>query len=322
MVSFLKGAITFAQMLVLVILLAILIPIGLIIVPKMVPKEVVPPSEEVPTPPTCPSDLKTSIQARATNPLATGLTYVAATLYYGKGTQVLGSASLLNTGAYTELTASGVCGASDYWVATVNDADFVAKKQNLPQLTGAVQYVDLAIPASCPVEFRVYDSAWVNLTAGWVNDATTAQVSMGSGETADFRVQYRTSSSACQFGSDELKTYICVDFNLAKFSKDNGVVISGDGVLGEASELPTYCANNGYEKAYILAPVKSTEGIKELRVSIKADMGDPGSSDDVKLLFIDEHYYQGKDGAIKSGTCDDAGTAVGESDTYITINLA
>jgi hypothetical protein len=318
-----KGAVTFGQLLILLILAALIIPASLIIVPKLVPKEIVGIPTPTEKPVTCPQDLTTDIAVRARNPLSISPTYLAAPVTLFKGDQKILTATLTSTGDYATITTSGVCGASDYVIAVVNSGDFVAKKVNVPQLSGAIQYVDFDLPASSEVEFRVFDSTWRNLTPDWVQDvATNPPITLGAGQSADVRIQYRAKSPNAQFGSDELKSYICLDFNLAKYSKANGVILSGAGIIGEATEMPKYCAENGYEKAYVIKPVKSTESIKELLLTIKADLGDPSTTDSIKLIFVDEHYYIGNDGKLKVGTSDDASVDVGEINRFIIISVA
>jgi hypothetical protein len=319
-----KGAVTFGQLLVLLLVAALVIPVSFLVVPKLVPKEVVPISTtpEV-TAAQCPQDLTTDIAARAKNPLAISPTYLAVPVTLFKGDQKVLTATLSSTGDYATVTTNGECGASDYVLAVVNSPNYVAKKVNVPRLTGAIKYVDFDVAPFSEVEFRVFDSSWQSLTDGFVQDvATNTPIALGAGSSADVRIQYRAKSPNAQFGSDELKSYICADFNLAKYSKDQGVTISGSGVIGLADTLPKYCAENGYEKAWVISPVKSTEATKEIMVSIKADLGDPTSTDPIKLIWVDEHYFIGNDGRLKSGTSNDASNDVGGVNRYITISVS
>jgi hypothetical protein len=319
-----KGAVTFGQLLALLAIAAILIPASFLVVPKLIPKEMVPiTTGEAQVQVQCPQDLTTDIAARAKNPLAISPTYLAAPVTLFKSDQKVLTTTLTSTGDYATVTTNGECGASDYSLVVVNSPSYVAKKVSVPRLTGAIKYVDFDVAPFSEVEFRVFDSSWSPLTTGFVQDvATDTAISLSAGSSADVRIQYRAKSPNAQFGSDELKSYICADFNLAKYSKDQGVTISGAGVVGLADTLPKYCAENGYEKAWVINPVKSTEATKEIMVSIKADLGDPTSADSIKLIWVDEHYFIGNDGKLKSGTSDDASNNVGGVNRFITISVS
>ena len=276
---------------------------------------------EVPEGIRCPTDLTVDLNVRAKNPLNASLEWVGATIYYAQDGISLGSATLNTDGTYKTITSGAECGEY-YDLYTLNDADYVAVSKKGILAQGASVEVDLEIPKSTDVEFKLLDNTYtdVNGTSGFYKDVTvpSTAISFSSGDVKTYYLKVRTVSGAAQFGSDELPVYICADFNLAKFSKSNGVIISG----ATPVELPTYCAINGYDKAWMIEPIKSTEGERTYTITIRADLGDPGTSDDIKFLFIDSHYYLGNDGTIKWGTADDTGTAVGESDRWIVVNLA
>ena len=269
----------------------------------------------------CPDDLSTTVKARARNPLNASLQYVAAPVQYIDATRNTKLAGETLTASTTGTYSTGVsltCGKS-YKVMVVNSDSYVSVSKSIGPIKGDTYYVDLDVPQSTYVEFAVYDSSWNNLTNGWVGDASTSTQTFGSGTTASYYLKVRAHDSAAQFGSDELGIWICADFNTAKFSKTNGVTISG---LTPSSTIPEYCAANGYDKAWKITPIKSTEGERVYTINLRADLGDPGSSDDVKFLFVDEAYYTKLDGTIGSGTADDSLTAVGETDKYITFDIA
>ena len=278
----------------------------------------------------CPDDGTTDLNVRAKNPLNSSLDWVGATVYYADANGlVLGSAALNSDGTFKTVSTSTSCGGT-YNLYVLSNSNYVSESVKDVKLEGArtviydgktAEGVDMSIPKSTDVEFEVFDSSYNNETSGWVQDATTNVAhTLGAGDSDTVILKYRAKDSAAQFGSDELPVYVCADFDLAKFSKTNGVTVSGaDWTV--ASTLPKYCAENGYEKAWIIKPVKSSDGEQTATINIRADLGDPGASDDIKLMFVDSAYYQGSDGTVKSGTSDDSANDVGATNRYITINV-
>lgn len=278
-----------------------------------------PPKAEIPI--GCPDDLSTTVKARAKNPLNASLHYVPAPIEYvdlDRNTRVGGETLTESTTGTYSTGVSLTCG-KEYKVMVVNDASYVAVSKSTGVLSGDTVYVDLDVPQSSEVEFAVYDSGWDNITTPWVQDTTTSAQTFGSGTVNSYYLKVRAKSSSAQFGSDELAVWICADFNTAKFSKSNGVTISG---LIASPTLPDYCSANGYDKAWKISAIKSAEGERVYTVTLRADLGDPSSSDDVKFLFVDEHYYTKLDGTKTFGTADDSLADVGETNRYVTFDIA
>ena len=274
----------------------------------------------------CPDDGTTDLNTKARNPLNASADFVPVTLYYSDmNWNLMGSATQLTTGNYKQTATTTKCG-EQYRLFTKDDSNFVFAQKVTPVLTGSGVEVDMVVPRSTDVQFKAFDENGDNQTSGYVQDTTTTTAeSLSSGGVLVYKILYQAKTSASQFGSDDpsAPTYICIDANPAKFSKSNGITLSGSGIFEKIStNLPKYCSDNGYESAYRISPVKSTDGTREMYVTIRADLGDPGASDDVKLMFVDSHAYLSSTGLVKVGTADDSASDIGETNRYITINLA
>ena len=266
----------------------------------------------------CPDTGLTALKVAARNPLNASLEYNAVTFKIVKDGQIIGTVTAGSSGLGTATNVE--CGES-YELYVLGDGTYTSVKTSVVA-DGATEEVYVNVPESTEVEFKVLDSTYsdVNGTSGWYQDVVvpSTAISFDSGSVNTYYIKIRAKDAAAQFGSDGLTNYICADFNTAKFSKANGVVISG---LTEV-DVPAALQAQGMDKCWILPVIKSTEGEKTLTVTIRADLGDPGASDDIKFQVFDGNYYQKNDGTIGIGVADDAYTLVGEDDSWVSINIA
>lgn len=275
----------------------------------------------------CPDDGTTTLLMRAKNPLNNTADWLSSATVYvstpGGDPQFSEALNEATGGVFDDDETSPSCGNS-YVVHTKNDGNYVYAEQPTGVIGGANQEVTLNVARSSEVEFYVFDEAGDNQTTTWVQDtiSTTAEA-MSSGSVLTYEIKYRAKTGSAQFGSDltsKAPTWICIDADPTKYSKTNGVTISGGGAHSRTTDLPKYCADNGYEAAYKIPPVRSTDGSKSILVTVRADLGDPTT--DVKLMFVDSHAFEGGDGMHHVGTADDASSGVGETDRYVTINIS
>lgn len=275
----------------------------------------------------CPSTMQTVIKTRSRNPLNSSLNYIAGTVYYvGSDNKQKASESTTSSAEGSWSTGATVTCGDTYRVMRVNDASYPASSHNIGQVKGYIQYADVTGTNSGPLVFWMGKSDYSNIThtndvpEDWVFDTTTAAQTLGAaaGDTFSGYLKFKCNSTAAQFGSDDMIPYLCLDFDTAIYSKANGVIVSG------LTEVPisqvAYCAANGYDKAYKLPKaIRSTDGEWQYSITIRNDLA-AASNKDVKFLIVDQHYYFGIDGTVKSGTADDGLTAVGETDRYITFD--
>lgn len=286
---------------------------------------------------TCPSTMQTTVKSTIQNPLAGTLSYVRGNLTFVDAADgSVKSTSDYTVGGASKSYSTGIaltCGKS-YIVytdtgtnASASTNHFAPCSKSLGVIQGDTVYNDMSCPNATEVHFRVFDSAYGNETntevdSGWTSErASTTSNTMGTGSTLTMIVRYRVNtsvSSGATFGSDELSTYVCADFELTVFSKTSGITV--DRTDWVDTDLPKWCANAGYDKAWKIPTPKSTHGERDVKISFKADLGNPAS--DPRFYFVDEAYYIGNDGKIHYSSCNDAGTDLGQTNRFIDINLA
>lgn len=154
--------------------------------------------------------------------------------------------------------------------------------------------------------------------------ATTDAQTFGQGDSYTYHLQFQINSSGQYgaFGSNDpaLNTYLCFDFNAGAMSKSNGVVVAGATAM---SAVPSGGpSNDGFDKCYVVPALKSTDGIRDYTLTLWADLGNPGSSDDVTARLYDEQWFVGANGQMKTGTLDDASADVGATNVGLTIQIA
>jgi hypothetical protein len=275
---------------------------------------------------TCPSTMQTTIKTAIQNPLSGTLSYEVANLTLVDASDgTVKSTSDFTTRGSTKSYSTGValtCGKS-YKMYTTPGTNasvkyFASCSKDVGKIEGDTAYVDFACANSTQPEFQVYWSNWSQASAaGWAKDGYSAGAdAVAQNGQITYTLRYRANSTlagSSQFGNDELSTYVCADFDLSKFSKSSGVTT--DRTDWVEVDLPKYCSNNGFDKAWKIPAIKSTQSERDAKVAIKADLGDPATN--VTLVFVDEAYYVGADGKIKSGTVDDSGTDLGQTNRYI-----
>jgi hypothetical protein len=272
----------------------------------------------------CPDDGTTDLNTKLRNPLNSTADYLTATLYWSDLlNNEISSVAQLGTGAYKQSSTTTECGKK-YKIYTKNDGAYVYAEKTTPVLQGSGILVDMDVPRSSELEFKAFDENGDNQTSGYVQDTITSTAeAMASGGNLVYKVLVRTKVASAQFGSSmsTAPTYICVDADPSKFSTSSGVSLSGSiGAVKGTDALPKYCSDNSYESYWIIPPVKSSDGTKEMYVTIRADLGDPTT--DVKLMFVDSHKFLGGNGRTAIGSSDDSATETGETNRYITINLS
>jgi len=186
-------------------------------------------------------------------------------------------------------------------------------------VTTSPQDFEMQVTNNTEVTLALYDSTLANETTdgttGHYAQGATGSVAhaMGSGDSLDMIIKAKTVSTAAKFKD----AYICANFNLARYSKLNGVTIEG---LAEV-DLPKYCADNAYEKAWKVGDVMSGKTYT-YAVHILADVSAPGD-DNVAFLWADSAWYQDADGSIKYGTIGSAASDLGAAnDGVVTVDIS
>lgn len=285
---------------------------------------------------TCPSTLSTTVKTSIQNTLAGTLSYTRANLtIVESGTGEVKSQSDYTSGGTTKAYSTGVsltCGKA-YKIYTMpgtnasSNGNFTSCSKEIGVIQGDTAYVDFTCPNATQPEFAVFTSSYSNETGNanndyWVKDAasTNAQA-MGQNGVLTMILRYRansTFSGGSTFGSDELGTYVCADYQLTAFSKAQGIAI--DRTDWVPTDLPKWCANAGYDKAWKIPTMKTSHGDRDAKITFKADLGDPTT--DPRFYFVDEAYYVGSDGKVHYSSADDSGADLGMTNRYIDINLS
>lgn len=265
----------------------------------------------------CPNTLGTSVSVEAKNPNNSSLEFIAVDARVtdpadGRTITTLASAT---TGLGTAGTLE--CGDTFDFVVLGNVTQ-VSQKNAGVFVEGQSQEVRMSISEASDVEFKVLDSSFDNQTSGFVQDALTANQTVGQ-EANTYTIKARVQDAAAQYGSDTLPNYVCADFSESVYSKANGVILSGSG-SSAVSVVPRYPASLGFEKCWQIPAIKSTAGEIQWSLTVRGDLADPGAGNDVKVQVFDGNYYLKTDGTIGSGTGNDINAAIGEVDRFITID--
>lgn len=160
---------------------------------------------------------------------------------------------------------------------------------------------------------------------GGATFTTTDAETFDAGTANTYHVQFQTNTSGAlgSFGSNdpEVKTYLCADFNTGVFSLANGVVFPA---LAATSTVPSGApANDGFDKCWVINPIKSNEPLRDYELSVSADLGvNPAATDDITFRLYDEQRYVGSDGKPKIGTVDDTAANLGAVNVGVQITMA
>lgn len=271
----------------------------------------------------CPNTLGTSVSLAARNPLNASLQYEAAVFKVtptGDASKiaysVTGGASGLGTGVNMG------CGKT-YDFYYLGDTSYASKKVSGQAVSGYSAEVYTDLPQSTDVEFKIIDenNQDINSTSGWYYDVSvpTSAVAFSSGSTKNYLFKTETRGNAAQFGSDEIQNVVCANFNSAVYSTTGGVAFDG---MTKLSSVPSYPASLGYDACWALPSIKSVDAAKQYGLTIRADLGEPGASDDVTFQVFDGNYYATTTGGVNSGVGNDVNLDVGQTNRYITLNFS
>lgn len=220
------------------------------------------------------------------------------------------------------------CGQS-YHAVIVNSATFAAartaSKTTGVDGVGKLEF-DVKTANASDISFNLfYTGNRTNFTASPGVDITSQGAVLASGGSFKFVVEISSNSSSAQWGAmEDLKetrsgavgpAFICANFPLAKFGKDDVQLTIPGLIRGESAQLPDFCVANGYEKAWVINPIRSGQVFEGVG-SITASGGNPGSTDDVRFYVVDNNFYSGSDGNIKIGSADDSSTDTGKTNRY------
>ena len=255
------------------------------------------------------------------NPLNSTQYYTAMVASYVDSSNIVRASETFTAGP-TRTYSTGVtlnCG-QPYRVYSINDADIAAYSKDIGGINSAQDpiYVDLTAPNATRLEFAVLDSAYNNDTSDgtatgiWERSSATTNTNeaLGSNGITTFTLKVRTIEGSAQWGSEEVQPYLCANFNTAVYSTTNGVAVSG-GTAQRSATIPTYCSANGYDAAWTVSPLKSTDGERLFTITVRSDLGNPADADNIDFYMVDGVYYTGANGEVKSGTADDANADIG-----------
>lgn len=155
-------------------------------------------------------------------------------------------------------------------------------------------------------------------------NTTTHAIASGGSYTGYVDVDFQSASSA--FGTVDGGGYIAVDHNLAVYSRENGVKIASTMGLGLTpvvcpADIATYLnADTCYHFDQLTS--RGTATPNRLSVTLKADLGEPGATDDVKIYFVDEQYFRDTDAKVKLGAYSSAGTDQGVANGLVIFDVS
>ncbi len=277
-----------------------------------------------------------SIQARTSNPLNTsGTNYGAAKLYVvdaATGKYITSGAASV-TGAYSTITSTAACGGRYKLVSIGNSSTEGETNSRYTYVVGteigadetgtqATVQKELKVPLASTVYFKVTDNNYVNLfgSTKWLTDNTTANktgATLGSDWT--FYVTANIANSSAQYGSSSDGAVICADFDTTKYSKD---VFSVSGGGATVIPVPSYCASQGYDKAWRISAIT---GQVVYSVYFKADKGTPTGGvalESPYLYFFDTNGFVKTDSTIGVGIADEGDALVGVTDNYVRFGIS
>lgn len=277
-------------------------------------------------------DGKVDLMTVARNPNNATTDYPTETLSLVENGRVITTQANSYSTSGTQTTGSGVlvCGHS-YDIRVIDNSNFVSITP--VQLDSPVvnhQTRSLITPRSSEVQQEAMTSAYAEIgcedgtasSTTFGGDRSVNDTAISSGGSNTWIVRVRNANASAQFGSSDTvnrPTYVCLDFDLSKYSYGS-VTVTGDGILGVAPTLPTYCGNNGYEKAYHIEPILNDRAYYELRVNAKADLADP--STDVKLIWVDTVDTTAQDGSVIQSSVTSTGGDAGETNRYISLGVS
>lgn len=293
----------------------------------------------------CPEG-KGDIQARMRNGLAISAQYIPATLdlVNGEGKALL-TDTLAGGSASFELIADDIeCPKEGaIWVRSDGTVAGTRTTFNLDRVVGRV---DIEGANASKIEYRILSSTFANITAsddvegfGSSTDKTfktSSAQALGANEGKTFFLEMRTDKHG-QFGpagkinlqdgtvvasllpeGATQPNQICADFPTSKFSQQNGVVISG---LKETS-VNALAASQNFDKCWELPVITSISLAVQYKLGIKADVADPGASDDVVFRAYDFGVFAGRDGLPHTGYHKEDLSVIGVDDTDVTIDIS
>jgi len=271
----------------------------------------------------CGDDKLADLSVRINNKLDAGNSYIAPAVTYALAGSGKAVATITPNTDGTFATSANVlnCGEK-YKLYILNSASVVSASSPEFAADEAIERIEMTVANSSAVEFAVFSSAYANQTVGFRTDGVgNITDSLAANGVLTKIVRYRAATGTAQFGSDELNTFICADFSLARFSITNGVSVDrSDWVV---TTLPKRCSSAGHDKAWRIPAVKATEGERDVKITLRADLGDPVSTDsNPRFLAVDEATYRAQDGTVKIGTEDDTATDIGETNVFIELSLA
>ncbi len=295
------------------------------------------PGQTIVTTSPCGDDQQANFEARYKNVLYTGTTassiYPAAPVSYVKadGT-IVNMLSVAASSSYSSSSNALECGGSYKAVVLSNGTATVSAETGYQTVNAPFVRFDIEGAKGTQPCYKVYTLAYANDTTSGVctvDNTTGTNNALDQGSTLDLRFDVTTVSGTAQFGSAQPFTesdtgvsgqaFVCADFNLAKYALSD-VIINYPGVIRELTVLPKWCSANGYEKAWEVKPVKSSDGTVSGTFHIAATVGAPADADNVAFAWVDNCAYQGNNGKVKYGTADDGNADVCATNTKITID--
>lgn len=286
----------------------------------------------------CPSTGLTTMYARVTNPLNSSGQYVAAKLYVVDAVtgKVFTSSSGTQDGNYASLSANLPCGGTYKVIAIGNTSVQAAtgsrtvyvESSGVPtgttQSNGANVYVDMAVPLASALEFKVTDNNYNNMygtsTAWQINNATANKTLWTQGTDGTWYITATVANSSAQYGSNAkvLGGVICASFATTFYNKDT-MTLTGGGATPIA--LPTYCADQGYNKAWSISPIT---GQTVFTFYVKADKAAPtGATGTSPILYVfDNAGFLKADATLGVDIADQNDGLVGQTDNYVQIGIS
>lgn len=280
----------------------------------------------------CPTDGDTTVGATVRNPLNATLFYSAQTVRAIDATTGKQISTMTSTQSTSTIPAYGTanlgCGSKLEYVilgtTTINSAKLTeARLQDGSMskvVTGANAYVDFEINHAGGLKAMITDANLNNLTVG---DGTSgsfavsggqssAAQAIASGDSKTYHLKVMANTSFTTFGTKDYKPILCVDANPSVYSKSEGIGISGGGAT-QLTDVPNSVpSGDGMDSCWAIEPLTTNE--IDYTISVKADLGEPGSSDDITYRFYDLQLYSKKDGSIGTGYTDDAVARIGLND--------
>ncbi len=280
----------------------------------------------------CPDSKTGNLDVRMTNAVETGsANYIVGVIDLVDDTGAHVSTTTLTNNDGTRDSLSVPCPSKG--VGWVSSSTTVAGATFTYALAGSSQKLDVVSANASSLNFCVRDTSTgdnITTSADCFGDGlTTTAQTFNSGTVKEYEIQAKP-ASAGQFGPIGLKptgqvdaNQICVDFNTGKFKLADGVIMAnlGGAQLTRVLTINPRASVDNMDKCWEFPTISSNDVLRKFLIQLNANLGDPGSSDDVTVKAYDFGVYVANNGLPTTGYADDSVVDIGASNPSVIFDI-